>query len=127
MKKVFALLTITGFMTACNNSAEKDSSATADTATTTTPVTDTVSTTASQPALKDSVMQFKDGKVMIMSGGSWSALSATVTTTNGRKVSPDGQVSKNGKKRKMEEGMMIDKDGQLMDKDGKPMDNTGWE
>ena len=127
MKKVFALLTITGFMTACNNSAEKDSSATADTVTTTTPVTDTVSTTATQPALKDSLMQFKDGKVMIMISGSWSPLSATVTTSNGRTVTPDGQVSKGGKARKMDEGMMIDKDGQLMDKDGKPMDTTGWE
>jgi len=62
-----------------------------------------------------------------MLSGSWSALSAPVTTTNGRKVSPNGEVSKNGKTRKMEEGMMIDKDGQLMDKDGKLMDNTGWE
>jgi hypothetical protein len=69
--------------------------------------------------VKDSVMQFKDGKVMIMSRGSWSALSAPVTTTNGRKVSPNGEVSKNKKTRKLEEGMMIDKDGQLMDKDGK--------
>ena len=83
--------------------------------------------TATAAPVKDSVMQFKDGKVMIMTGGSWSALSGPVTTTNGRKVSPNGEVSKNGKKRKMEEGMMIDKDGQLMDKDGKAMDNTGWE
>jgi hypothetical protein len=72
-------------------------------------------------------MQFKDGKVMIMTGGAWSALTATVTTTNGRKVSPNGEVSKGKVKRKMEEGMMIDKDGQMMDKDGKMMDNTGWE
>ena len=134
MKKLLALLTITGSMIACNNAAKdsdasKDTAATTDTSSTMTTPKDT-STTISAPLpgpVKDSVMQFKDGKVMIMTGGSWSALSATVTTTNGRKVSPNGEVSKNGKKRKMEEGMMIDKDGQLMDKDGKPMDNTGWE
>ena len=72
-------------------------------------------------------MQFKDGKVMVMVGGSWTALSAPVTTTNSRKVSPNGEVSKGKVTRKMEEGMMIDKDGQMMDKDGKMMDNTGWE
>ena len=127
MKKLLALLTITGFMTACNNSTEKDSSATGDTTTKMTPATDTAAATATQPAVKDSLMQFKDGKVMIMAGGSWSPLSAAVTTSNGRKVTPDGEVSKGGKTRKMEEGMMIDKDGQLMDKDGKPMDETGWE
>ena len=129
MKKLLILLAITGFMTACNNGAKKeDSSATGDTTTTTetTPAPDTQPTTAA-PAIKDSVMQFKDGKVMIMVGGSWVELSATVTTTNGRKVSPNGEVSKSGKTRKMEEGMMIDKDGQMMDKDGKMMDNTGWE
>lgn len=130
MKKLLALLTITGSIIACNNAAKesdsaKDTAATTDTSTAMAPMDST--TKMSAAPVKDSVMQFKDGKVMIMTGGSWSALSATVTTTNGRKVSPDGEVSKNGKKRKMEEGMMIDKDGQLMDKDGKPMDNTGWE
>jgi len=126
MKKLLIILAITGFMVACNNETKKEeSSATGDTSTTAeiTPAPD-ASTTA---AVKDSVMQFKDGKVMIMVGGSWSALSAQVTTTNGRKVSPDGEVSKGKVTRKMEEGMMIDKDGQMMDKDGKMMDNTGWE
>jgi hypothetical protein len=127
MKKFLALLTITGFLIACNDSAETDSTAGGDTtATSTTPTPDT--TTATTPApLKDSLMQFKDGKVMIVVGGSWAALSAAVTTTNGRTVNPDGEVTKGKIKRKMEEGMMIDKDGQMMDKDGKIMDNTGWE
>lgn len=125
MKKLLAILTITGFMTACNDAAEKDGSATSDTpATATTPAPDPSSTAV---AVKDSTMQFKDGKVMIMVSGSWTELSAAVTTTNGRMVSPNGDVSKNGKTRKMEEGMMIDKDGQMMDKDGKMLDNTGWE
>jgi hypothetical protein len=125
MKKLLIALTITGFIIACNNESKKDeTSTTGDTATTVTPVPETSTTAA---PVKDSVMQFKDGKVMIMTGGSWSELSAAVTTTNGRKVSPNGEVSKGKVTRKMEEGMMIDKDGQMMDKDGKMMDNTGWE
>ena len=133
MKKLLALLTITGSMIACNNSA-KESDSSKDTATATdtssatmAPAKDSSAMMTTTAPAKDSLMQFKDGKVMIMTNGSWSVLSGSVTTTNGRKVSPNGEVSKNGKKRKMEEGMMIDKDGQLMDKDGKPMDNTGWE
>ena len=132
MKKLLALLAITGSIIACNNSSQQstsstDTSATTDTSSkTTAPAKDTSMTTAPAPA-KDSLMQFKDGKVMIMTNGSWSALSGPVKTTNGRKVSPNGEVSKNGKTRKMEEGMMIDKDGQLMDKNGKLLDNTGWE
>ena len=122
MKKLLAILAITGFMTACNDAAEKDGAAAGDT-----PAVAPAPEPAPAASLKDSTMQFKEGKVMIISGGSWSALSATVTTTNGRTVNPNGDVSKNGKTRKMEEGMMIDKDGQLMDKDGKMMDTTGWE
>ena len=126
MKKFLALLAIPAFMASCGGSSEKtDSAATDTTAKSATPAPEAAAATAAP--VKDSVMQFKDGKVMIMVGGSWSALSAAVTTTNGRKVSPNGEVSKNGKTRKMDEGMMIDKDGQLMDKDGKLMDNTGWE
>jgi 3-hydroxyisobutyrate dehydrogenase-like beta-hydroxyacid dehydrogenase len=130
MKKLLAFMAITGSLIACNNSSQqsdtsKDSVTTTDTSSATmAPAKDT--TTMAAP-VKDSVMQFKDGKVMIMTGGAWSALSAPVTTTNGRKVSPNGEVTKNKKTKKLEEGMMIDKDGQLMDKDGKPLDQTGWE
>ena len=123
MKKLLALLAISGFLIACNN-ANKEASATGDTTATT--ATD-ASTTITAAPMKDSLMQFKEGKVMIMVGGSWTALSAPVTTTNGRTVNPNGEVSKGGKTRKMEDGMMIDKDGQMIDKDGKIMDNTGWE
>ncbi len=130
MKKLLALFAITGSIIACNNNADSGST-TSDTAAktdkaATAPAHDSTATTSTAPA-KDSLMQFKDGKVMIMLKGAWAPLSAPVTTTNGRKVNPNGEVSKNGKTRKMEEGMMIDKDGQLMDKDGKLMDNTGWE
>ena|ERR1044072_8317871 len=129
MKKLLALVAITGSLIACNNASQSDASkdstaTTTDTSTTMAPTKD--STTMAAP-VKDSVMQFKDGKVMIMSGGSWSALSAPVTTTNGRKVSPNGDVTKNKKTKKLEEGMMIDKDGQITDKEGKPVDQTGWE
>ena len=123
MKKLLALLAISGFLIACNN-ANKEASATGDTTATAAPETSSTTTVA---PMKDSLMQFKEGKVMIMIGGSWTALSAPVTTTNGRTVNPNGDVSKGGKTRKMEEGMMIDKDGQMMDKDGKLMDTTGWE
>ena len=124
MNKFLVILALAAGISACNNEASTDSKA-ADTPKT--EVTQTPETTTTAPAVKDSVMQLKDGKVMIMTGGTWAALSATVTTTNGRKVSPNGEVSKGKVTRKMEEGMMIDKDGQMMDKDGKMMDNTGWE
>lgn len=122
MKKFLALLAITGSLIACGDSATTDTTNTDTTATT--PDSTYVAPT---PALKDSLMQFKEGKVMIVVGGAWTALSADVTTSNGRTVKPNGEVSKGKVTRKMEEGMMIDKDGQMMDKDGKIMDNTGWE
>ena len=126
MKKYFALLVITGFLIACSGGGTKEGSEMGDTTATGSAATDAASPTTAVP-VKDSLMQFKDGKVMISVGGSWTALSAPVTTSNGRMVNLNGDVSKGGKTRKMEEGMMIDKDGQMMDKDGKMMDNTGWE
>jgi hypothetical protein len=132
MKKLLFVVSISvsALISACGGGGEKkdtpapDSSATVQP--TPTPPADTTASTTT-PAIKDSVMQFKGGKVLISVSGSWSELSAPVTTTNGRKVKPNGDVSKSGKTRKLEEGMMIDKDGQLMDKNGKPLDNTGWE
>ncbi|HTL09232.1 MAG TPA: DUF6799 domain-containing protein [Chitinophagaceae bacterium] len=129
MKKLFLSLSIIAALASCGGSAEKQETAKTDSAgaaSTVTPAPDTSAKVAAQP-VKDSIMQFKGGKVLIMVGGTWADLSAPVTTSNGRKVSPNGEVSKSGKTKKLEEGMMIDKDGQLMDKDGKPLDNTGWE
>jgi len=126
MKKLFFLLGFSAAIIACNNEAKTDPPA-GDTTTTAPAAPQDTTATATVPPVKDSMMQFKDGKVMIMIGGSWAALSGPVTTSNGRKVSPNGEVSKGKVTRKMEEGMMIDKDGQMMDKSGKLMDNTGWE
>jgi hypothetical protein len=131
MKKLFLIVGIAGFMAACTDTTS-DATTNTDTVTPApmeTPATTTVDTTATttSAAMKDGVMTLKDGKVMVMTGGAWVELKAAVTTTNGRKVSPNGEVSKGDKKRKLEEGQMIDKDGQMMDKDGKMLDNSGWE
>ena len=73
MKKLLALLTITGAVIACNNAAKerdsaKDTAATMDTSSATMAPAKDNSTTMAAP-VKDSVMQFKDGKVMVMTGG----------------------------------------------------------
>ncbi len=101
MKKLLVFFAITGFMTACGDGGQKeatsgDTAASTETTVTPAPAPDTSTTTATAPA-KDSLMQFKEGKVMIMTGGAWTALSATITTTNGRKVSPNGEGIKRRK------------------------------
>jgi hypothetical protein len=130
MKKLLLIASIACIAFACND-ASKASSTTTDTAAaapaTAAPAAADSSSTATAPALKDGVMTLKDGKMMVMKGGTWVALDAPVTCTNGRKVSLDGEVSKGDKKRKLEEGMMMDKDGQIMDKNGKLVDTSGWD
>jgi hypothetical protein len=128
MKKLLFAVAIAGLMVACNDSPKSSTTSTDSAATTSasTPAADS-SAAATQPALKDSLMTLKDGKMMIVKSGAWVAMDAPVTCTNGRMVSVDGTVSKKDKKRKLEEGMMIDKDGQIMDKNGKLMDTSGWD
>jgi hypothetical protein len=127
MKKLLFVTAVAVFAVACNNDAKPsatDSTATAPAAAA--PAATDSSATVS-PSLKDGLMTLKDGKMMIVKAGAWAPLDSAVTCTNGRKVAVDGTVSKGDKKRKLEEGMQIDKDGQLMDKNGKPMDTTGWD
>jgi hypothetical protein len=128
MKKLLLIAAIAGFTCACNDGSK--SSTSTDTAAvapaTTAPATDT-SSAATTAALKDGLMTMKDGKMMVVKNGAWAPMDAPVTCSNGRKVSVDGEVSKGDKKRKLEEGMMIDKDGQIMDKNGKLMDTSGWD
>jgi len=127
MKKLLLIAAIASFTFACNDGS-KSSTTTTDTATVApaAPAADSSSASATQ-ALKDGLMTMKDGKMMIVKGGAWVAMDAPVTCTNGRKVSVNGEVSKGDKKRKLEEGMMIDNDGQIKDKDGKLVDTSGWD
>ena len=127
MKKLFLIAGLAGLMVACTDTTT-DATNTSDTTVTPleSPAPPVVDTTTNA-AMKDGVMTFKDGKVMVMTNGAWTELKEPVTTTNGRKVDLNGDVSKGDKKRKLEEGMLIDKDGQMMDKDGKMLDNSGWE
>jgi hypothetical protein len=127
MKKLLFAAAIAGLTFACNDAPKSSASTTDTTAAAPAPAATDSSAAAAQPALKDSLMTLKDGKMMIVKSGAWVAMDAEVTCTNGRKVSVDGTISKKDKKRKLEEGMMIDKDGQIMDKNGKLMDTSGWD
>lgn len=127
MKKLLSLLIFASVIVACNDSATDESTDAIDT--TSVPVDtapDATSTAPSDANIKDGLMTMKDGKMMVANGGKWEEMKQPVTTANGRLVAVNGEVSKGDKKRKLEEGQMIDKDGQMMDKDGKLMDNTGW-
>ena len=128
MKKLLLIAAIASFTFACNDGS-KSSTTTTDTvaAAPAAPATVDSSAASSTQALKDGLMTMKDGKMMIVKGGAWVAMDAPVTCTNGRKVSVNGEVSKGDKKRKLEEGMMIDNDGQIKDKDGKLVDTSGWD
>ena len=125
MKKLFLLVAVASFTFACNDGS-KSSTTSTDTAASTPAVADT-SSAAAKPLLKDGLMTMKDSKMMIVKNGAWVAMDSSVTCTNGRKVDVNGEVSKGDKKRKLEEGMEIDKDGQIMDKNGKLMDTSGWD
>jgi hypothetical protein len=125
MKKVLLIVTIASFTFACNDGS-KSSTTSTDTAASTPAAADT-SSAATKPALKDGLITMKDGKMMIVKDGIWAAMDSPVTCSNGRKVDLNGEVSKGNKKRKLEEGMMIDKDGQIVDKNGKLMDTSGWD
>jgi hypothetical protein len=129
MKKLLFTVAIAAFTFACNDGSKSSTTSTTDSAaaTSATPAGADSSAAATQSGLKDSLMTMKDGKMMIVKNGAWAAMDASVTCTNGRMVSVDGVVSKKDKKRKLEEGMMIDKDGQIMDKNGKLMDTSGWD
>jgi hypothetical protein len=126
MKKLLFVASIAGLTFACNSGSKP--STTDTTAVAPAPASVTADSTAgSQATLKDGLMTLKDGKMMMVKSGAWVAMDSAMTCTNGRKVALDGTVSKGGKQKKLEEGMMIDKDGQIMDKNGKPMDTSGWD
>ncbi len=124
MKKLFAILTITAFMIACNDSDSKKETTTTDS---TKMMKDTsamtVPSTTPGAKMEEGTMTMKDGKMMVMKDGKWVKMDKTITCTDSCKVKPNGQVvMKDGMKMMMTEGEMIDKDGHMMDKNGKMMD-----
>ena len=137
MKKLLSIVALAAFMTACNDSATTSDSPAGDTSTVTNdatmtdtssvaPAPDASTSTNASTAVKEGMMTMKDAKMMVMKNGAWEKMDEAVTCSNGCKVMTNGEVSKNGKKKMMTEGMMIDKDGQMMDADGKMVDETAW-
>ena len=102
MKKLLFIAAIAGLALACNNEAKQPTTDSTATTSTPAPAARDSSAAATQPALKDGLMTMKDGKMMIVRSGAWTAMDSAVTCTNGRKVAVDGTVSKGNKKRKME-------------------------
>jgi hypothetical protein len=128
MKKLLFITAIAGLTFACNSDSKPSNSDSTAATTTPAPAATDSSAAAGQQPLKDGLMTLKDGKMMIVKSGAWAPMDSAMTCTNGRKVALDGTVAKgNSKGRKLEEGMMVDKDGQIMDKNGKPMDTSGWD
>ena len=129
MKKLLLIASVAVFAYACNDGSKSSTTTTTDTAAAAPVVTTPAAadTTAAATTMKDGLITLKDGKVLTSKGGVWVPLEAAVTTTNGRKVSPNGEISKGDKKRKLEEGWVIDPDGQIKDKDGKLLDTSGWD
>ena len=131
MKKFFSILAVSIGLLACNGAGTDNASSISDSTPSVQPEpmapspVDTVA--GSAPTMNDGVMAMKDGQMMVMKGGSWEPMKETITTTNGRKVKPNGEVSNGTRKKKLEEGQMIDKEGQMIDRNGKMMDTTGWE
>ncbi len=119
MKKLFAIVAIAAFMTACNDSGSSDTDTTKDSV-----MMSTEPTTEMTPMVAtDGSMTMKDGKMMVMKDGQWVGMDQEMTCTDGCKVKPDGEVvMKDGEKMMMKEGEMIDKDGHMMDANGKMMD-----
>jgi hypothetical protein len=124
MKKLLLIAAMAGSLWACNDGS-KSSTTSADSAVA--PAAADTTTATAKSTLQDGLMTLKDGKMMVVKNGAWAAMDSSMTCTNGRKVDINGEVSKGNKKRKLEEGMQIDKDGQIMDKDGKLMDTSGWD
>ena len=118
MKKSIAILGIAVVFASCNSTGTKSGSdANSGAGVTSTSADSTASTMTSN--ITDSTMAMKNGKMQVISNGSWSPMDKTYTCTDGCKVMPDGQViMKNGKKMMLKEGEMVEKNGSMLDAQG---------
>ena len=63
---------------------------------------------------KDGSAKMVNGKMMVMKGGSWTAMTSDVTMTDGSKVKTDGTVvMKNGKTQTLKNGQCVKPDGTM--------------
>jgi Domain of unknown function (DUF6799) len=128
MKKLLVICSALAFLTACNGSSSSKTGTETDTAYEKMSPDSTVETPPMRPTMlsetPDGIMMMKDGKMMIMNGGTWILMDSTITCTDGCKVMSTGEViMKDGKKMKLTGGMSIDKDGNMIDDKGMKMNN----
>ena len=128
MKKLFLFAGIAGVFVACNEPASETTETSVDTtvaATGETTVTETTTTTTTYAAAEGDV-KMVEGKVMIYQNGAWVAADNDVTLDDGTIVTTKGDVKKDGKTMKMEEGQAVTKAGRFFDKAGNAIENA-WD
>ena len=123
MKKLFAIVFIAAFFTACNgNDSSKTGTTTTDSSgmmNNNTMSTDTSMNMNHPMDMKEGMMVMKGGKMMVMKDGKMLLMEKQMTCTDGCKVNPTGEVvMKDGKTMMMKEGEIIDKDGNMMNDAG---------
>ncbi|RYG42437.1 MAG: hypothetical protein EOO01_23135 [Chitinophagaceae bacterium] len=124
MKKLLSLAAMALFFASCQSQKNEDHTVTTADTTMSTPAETTTTTTYTQ--YRDGDVKMVERKVMVYRNGNWVVADSDVTMTNGAVVKVNGDVVKDGKTRKLEEGEVVNTSGDFFDRTGNALSNA-WE
>ncbi len=125
MKRILSLAAMALIFASCQ-SQQKESEITTESADTTmsTPAETTTTTTYTQ--YRDGDVKMVEKKVMVYRNGNWVVADSDVTMSNGAVVKVNGDVVKDGKTRRLEDGEVVNTSGDFFDRTGNALSNA-WE
>lgn len=126
MKNLILVVAAGLMFTSCQTQQREESTvSTGDTLTeNSSTVTTTTTTTYSTPMEGD--VKMGTSKVMVYRNGDWQTATTDVTLADGSVVSPDGEVEKNGNKKQLTEGEVVNSSGNFFDRTGNAISDA-WE
>lgn len=129
MKKIFLMASLVALLSACNDKTDENTVVTDDTlgpvTTTEAPVTTTETVAVHKYTPTEGDVTYRNNQLMVWRGNDWVKVEKNVTMDNGVVVYQNGEVKKEGKIVKLEDGEVVTSVGEFFNKTGDAI-NDAW-
>jgi hypothetical protein len=128
MKKILVFALAAASLTACNDQKNNNTATNSDTTVTTTTTADVSgnTSTASTYVPADGDVMYRDGKLMVWRNNAYVLADTDITQDSGIVVRRNGEVIREGRVVKLEEGQAVSKTGRFFNKAGEAIGDA-WD
>ncbi|MEO7315091.1 MAG: DUF6799 domain-containing protein [Ginsengibacter sp.] len=128
MKKIILMASVVALLSACNANTDENTVVSNDTLgpviTNETPLTTTETVVVNKYSPSEGDVTYRNNQLLVWRGNDWVKVEKDVTLDNGVVIYKNGEVKRDGKTVKLEDGEVVTSVGKFFDKTGDAIDDA---